>query len=60
MVFTFGTEVEGAMAEAAEGAKTTRDAKRKRQMALARYLKNADGSVAPGTFRDPSVRARQQ
>lgn len=44
------------MSEAAEGAKNSKDATRKRSMALAKYLKNPDGSAAPGTFKDPAKR----
>jgi hypothetical protein len=58
-VYTFGTEVETAMDEAADGAKSKKEAQRKRQMALAKYMKNADGTTASGTFRDPSAAARQ-
>lgn len=54
-VVTFGKTVESDMDEAAEGAKTTKEANRKRQMALSKYMKNADGSAAPGTFRDPAA-----
>lgn len=57
-VTTFGKQVENAMDEAAEGAKNAKQAKRKRQLALARFMKNADGSIATGTYRDPSARAR--
>lgn len=53
---TFGKQVEGEMDEAAEGAKTSKDSARKRQMVLSRYMKNADGSVAPGAFKDPAAR----
>lgn len=46
------------MDEAAEGAKNRKDIQRKRGMALAKYMKNADGSHAPGTFKDPAAAAR--
>jgi ssDNA-binding replication factor A large subunit len=55
-VTTFGTEVESAMDEAAEGAKTNKESQRRRQMTLAKYMKDPDGKAAPGTFRDPAAR----
>lgn len=58
-VTTFGKEVEAAMDEAAEGAKTGKDAKRRRQLALTKFMKTSDGSHVPGTFRDPAAAARQ-
>lgn len=57
-VATFGREVEAAMDEAAEGAKTSKDAKRRKQLALSRFMKTPDGKHAPGTFRDPAAAAR--
>lgn len=59
-VMTFGKTVEAAMDEAAEGAKNSKDAKRKRQMALTKFMRNADGTHAPGTFRDPAAMARSK
>jgi hypothetical protein len=56
-VAAFGTEVEAAMDDAADGAKTKKDAQRRRGMALARYMKNADGTPSAGTFRDPASRS---
>jgi hypothetical protein len=59
-VATFGTEVEAAMDEAADGAKNKKESQRRRQMALARYMKDEDGRPSAGTFRDPAAAARQQ
>lgn len=59
-VVTFGTEVEIAMNDAAEGAKTSKEAKRRRQLALAKFMRNADGTHAPGTFRDPAAASRDR
>lgn len=58
-VVTYGTEVESAMGEASEGAKSAKDARRRRQLALAKYMKNADGTHSTGTFRDPSAASRR-
>ena len=55
-VCTFGMEVQEAMDEAAEGSKTTKDSKRKRQMVFAKYMRDATGAPVPGTFRDPAAR----
>lgn len=55
-VATFGTEVEAAMDQAADGAKNKKDSQRRRQMALARYMKDEHGRPTPGTFRDPAAR----
>jgi len=59
-VTLFGKEVEAAMDEAAEGAKTGKDAQRRRQLALTKYMKTSDGQHVPGTFKDPSAAARQR
>lgn len=58
-VTTFGKEVEAAMDEAAEGAKSGKDARRRRQLALTKFMRNSDGTHAAGTFKDPSAAARR-